>query len=347
VKLHEKYMSRCLDLAKNGLGTTYPNPLVGSVIVHKDRIIGEGWHYKAGQPHAEVNAITSVSNSALLKDATIYVNLEPCSHHGKTPPCANLIIEKGIQKVVIGTVDPNPKVAGQGIQKLKEAGCEVVVGVLEEECRELNKRFFTFQTKKRPYIFLKWAQTADGFIAPTQRDKQQPVWITSDYSRQLVHKQRAEEQAIIVGTNTVIEDNPSLTTRNWNGNSPLRIVVDRSLRIPKGASVYDKSVPTLFFTEKRIERQPNLLFEQIDFSENIIPQICDSLYKQGLQSLIVEGGTRLLQSFIDSNLWDEALAFSGKIAFGEGVKAPNINGRLLSEKTIETDMLKHYKNSSL
>ncbi len=339
-------MLRCTQLAKNGLGTTYPNPLVGSVIVYMDRIIGEGWHYKTGQPHAEVNAIAQVTDTSLLKEATLYVNLEPCSHHGRTPPCANLILEKGIKKVVIGSVDPNPKVAGQGIQKLKDAGCEVVVGVLEKECHDLNKRFFTFQTEQRPYIFLKWAQTADGFIAPAQRDQQQPVWITSGYSRQLTHKLRAEEQAIIVGTNTVIADNPSLTTRDWNGSSPLRVLLDRTLRIPKEASVYDKSIPTLFITEKNADNQPNLRFEQIDFSENIIPQICNLLYKQGVQSLIVEGGTRLLQSFIESGLWDEALVFTGKKTFGKGVKAPQLKGRLLSEKTIETDVLKHFKNSS-
>lgn len=321
--------------------------MVGSVIVYKDRIIGEGWHYKAGQPHAEVNAIDSVTNSALLKDATIYVNLEPCNHYGKTPPCSNLIIEKGIKKVVIGSRDPNPKVAGSGIQKLKDAGCEAVVGVLEKECHALNKRFFTFQTKKRPYIFLKWAQTENGFIAPEQRGKKQPVWITSRYSRQLVHQMRAEEQAILVGTNTVIEDNPGLTTREWEGNSPTRIVLDRKLRIPKEASVYDESVPTLFITEKYTENRSNLIFEQIGFTTNVATQICEIAHKHQLQSLIVEGGAQMLQSFIEQQLWDEAFIFTGKTTFDKGVKAPNLVGSLLSEETLGTDILKHYKNSSL
>lgn len=340
-------MLRCIQLAKNGLGTTYPNPMVGSVIVCNDSIIGEGWHCRAGQPHAEVNAINSVANSALLKEATIYVNLEPCSHYGRTPPCANLIIEKGIKKVVIGSKDSNPKVAGLGIQRLKDAGCEVVVGVLKKECHEINKRFFTFQSKKRPYIFLKWAQTENGFIAPDQRNGQQPVWITSKYSRQLVHKLRAEEQSVLVGTNTVIEDNPSLTTRDWKGNSPMRIVLDRTLRIPKEASVYDEKVPTLFITEKYAENRSNLFFEQIDFTANVATQICEVMYGHQLQSLIVEGGAQLLQTFIEEHLWDEALIFTGKTTFDKGVKAPNLKGTLLSEETLGTDILKRYKNSSL
>ena len=195
-------MSRCIQLAKNGLGTTYPNPLVGSVVVHNNKIIGEGWHYKAGQPHAEVNAVKSIENLKLLKEATIYVSLEPCSHYGKTPPCADLIIESGIKKVVVGSLDPNPKVAGRGIKRLMEAGCGVIVGILEDECNELNKRFFTFHQKKRPFIFLKWAQTADGFIAPKSetRSETKPIWITNEFSRQMVHKMRAQEQAILAGT---------------------------------------------------------------------------------------------------------------------------------------------------
>ena len=219
MKIHEKYIRRCIELAKNGLGTTHPNPLVGSIIVYKDEIIGEGWHKKAGEPHAEVIAINSVKDKSLLPKATIYVSLEPCSHFGKTPPCCDLIIANIIPNVVIGTMDPFAKVAGNGIKKLVEAGKNVIVGILEDECNELNKRFFTFHNKKRPYIILKWAESLDGFIAPLTKVKKEPVWITNDYSRQLVHKWRSEEQAILVGTNTIIDDNPSLTTRDWTGNN--------------------------------------------------------------------------------------------------------------------------------
>jgi len=213
VNIHEKYINRCLELAKNGLGKTYPNPLVGSVIVYKDQIIGEGWHQKAGSAHAEVNAINSVVEKSLLKKTTIYVSLEPCSHFGKTPPCSDLIIARDIKKVVIGAVDPFAEVAGRGIKKLMEAGCKVQVGILEKQCQELNKRFFTFHQKQRPYIILKWAQTANGYIAPKFQEKREPVWISNQYSKQLVHKWRSEEQAILVGTSTAIADNPKLNTR--------------------------------------------------------------------------------------------------------------------------------------
>ena len=219
-------MSRCIELAKKGLGNTYPNPLVGSVIVNDGSIIGEGWHHKAGEAHAEINAIDSVNDPGLLSSSTIYVSLEPCSHFGRTPPCASRIVSEGIKKVVIGSTDPNPKVSGKGIQMLRDAGCEITIGVLEKECDILNKRFFTFQQKKRPYIFLKWAQTTDGFIAPLERGKKtEPVWISNPFSKQLVHKMRAHEAAILVGTQTVIDDNPSLTTREWDGLSPLRIAL--------------------------------------------------------------------------------------------------------------------------
>src|SRR5690606_25029239 len=274
VKIHEKYMLRCIQLAKNGLGTTYPNPLVGSVILHKNKIIGEGWHYDTGLAHAEVNAIASVNEAKLLKDATIYVSLEPCSHFGKTPPCADLIIEKGIKKVVIGSTDPNPKVAGRGIKKLMEAGCEVIVGILENECNELNKRFFKFHSKKRPYILLKWDATADGLNRRKneKRNETKPVWITNEFSRQLVHKMRAEEMAILVGTSTVLQDNPSLTVRDWNGENPLRIVIDKNLKIPQDFSVLDGKVETIVFNEKKAFQKGNLTFVKIGFSENIAEQ---------------------------------------------------------------------------
>ena len=340
-------MTRCIQLAKNGLGTTYPNPLVGSVIVYKDTIIGEGWHYKAGDPHAEVNAIRSVYNTSLLKKATIYVSLEPCSHYGKTPPCADLIIESGIKKVVIGSLDPNPKVAGRGVKKLMEAGCDVVVGILEKECDDLNKRFFTFHQKKRPYIFLKWAQTTDGFISPKTetRKETKPVWITNEYSRQLVHKMRAEEAAILVGTNTALQDNPSLTVRDWSGNNPVRLVIDKNLIIPNDFSILDGQTRTLVFNQMENSENGNTRFLKLDFSEEIIPQILKVAYKEGLQSIIIEGGAKTLQSFIDLNLWDEAYVFSGKTSFGEGVKSPSFQGQLILEEKIKEDTLQIFKNT--
>lgn len=333
-------MMRCIELAKNGLGTTYPNPLVGSVIVHNKIIIGEGWHYKSGNPHAEVNAINSVKDQSLLKEATIYVNLEPCSHFGKTPPCANLILEKGIKKVVIGSMDPNPKVSGKGIQLLKDHGCDVVQQILEKECDVLNKRFFTFYNQKRPYIILKWAETVDGIISPKVRIENKPVWITNNYSRQIVHQWRAEEQAILIGTNTAIEDNPSLTTRDWNGNSPIRIVLDRELKLPPTSAVFNESAKTIIITEKRIENKDHLIFETMDFSINIAQQICSMIYRYKIQSLIIEGGTKTLQTFIDENLWDEARVFRGINEFNEGTKAPTITGNVISENKINQDTLK-------
>jgi len=310
VKLHEKFMSRCIELAKKGLGNTYPNPLVGSVIVHEGKIIGEGWHHKAGAPHAEINAIDSVTDPGLLKSSTIYISLEPCSHFGRTPPCANRIISEGIKKVVIGSTDPNPQVCGKGIQILKEAVCEVTTGVMEDACDALNKRFFTFQKKHRPYIFLKWAQTSDCFIAPAKRKTEgKPVWISNPLSKQLVHKMRAEEAAILVGTQTVIDDNPSLTTREWNGSNPLRIALDRNGRIPKSAAILDGSSPTLLLTENSNNEIPNVTSRALDFSKPIAKQVCELLYEMEIQSLIVEGGAKTLQTFIDEELWDEAMVF--------------------------------------
>lgn len=341
-------MLRCIELAKNGLGTTYPNPLVGSVIVHDGKIIGEGFHYKAGQPHAEVNAVKSVVNQEYLKDATIYVSLEPCSHFGKTPPCADLIIEKGIKKVVIGSTDPNPKVAGRGIKKLMEAGCDLILGVLENECTELNKRFFKFHSKKRPYVFLKWAETADNFIAPKNetRNDTKPVWITNEFSRQIAHKIRAEEMAILVGTNTVLQDNPSLTVRDWSGKNPVRVVIDRTLKIPENFSVLDGKIETIVLNEIKSSEREKLKFVKIDFSENLPKQICNVLFEKGIQSLIIEGGAKTLQTFIDSNLWDEALVFKSNISFGEGIWAPIFKGKIMSETKIKNDTLQKFKNGN-
>ena len=340
MKIHEKYIERCIQLAKNGLGTTYPNPMVGSVIVYEDRIIGEGWHKKAGEPHAEVNAINSVKDKSLLKKATIYVSLEPCSHFGKTPPCSDLIIKNEISQVVIGTVDPNIKVAGNGIKKLIEAGIKVTVGVLENECHELNKRFFTFHLKKRPYIILKWAETQDGFISPKVKSEQKPVWITNSYSRQLVHKWRSEEQAILVGTQTVIDDNPKLDVRDWTGNNPTRIVLDQKNRIAINSYVLDNQIKTIVLskTKTNIDKE-NLIFDTVDFEKNIVSQLTEVMYRHQIQSVIIEGGRQTLQSFIDANLWDEARVFKGNILFKEGTKAPKLNGFNLEKHLIGQDEL--------
>ena len=342
-------MLRCIQLAKNGLGTTYPNPLVGSVIVHQNKIIGEGWHHKAGMPHAEVNAIKSVENKELLKTATIYVSLEPCSHFGKTPPCADLIIQSGIKKVIVGSLDPNPKVAGRGIKKLMEAGCEVIMGILENECNALNKRFFTFHIKKRPYIFLKWAETADGFISPKNesRNETKPVWITNEFSRQLVHKMRDEEMSILIGTTTAMDDNPSLTVRDWAGNNPIRLLIDKNLKLPTNATILDGNVKTYVFTAESKSKESTTgktQYLQIDFSREIASQICDALYALEIQSLIIEGGARTHQTFIDANLWDEAVIFMGNKQFESGISAPKLKGKLISETNLKEDRLQRFKN---
>ncbi|WP_440121548.1 bifunctional diaminohydroxyphosphoribosylaminopyrimidine deaminase/5-amino-6-(5-phosphoribosylamino)uracil reductase RibD [Tenacibaculum sp. Ill] len=350
---HEKYIQRCLELAKKGIGTTRPNPSVGAVIVYENKIIGEGFTSPYGGPHAEVNAINSVQNQDLLKEATIYVTLEPCSHHGKTPPCADLIIEKEIPNIVIGCVDTNSLVAGKGIERLKKAGRNVIVGVCEEACKEHHKRFFTVQNKKRPYIILKWAETKDGFIAPLIKEEQKPVWISNQYSQQLVHKWRSEEHAILVGTNTVIADNPSLTVRSWSGNNPIRIVIDKSLRIPTEATVFDGNIQTIVITE--VEKETDvisndgekshvLIYEKIDFSSRIAEQICEVLHKHQIQSIIIEGGAQTLQTFINENLWDEARIFTGDISIKEGVEGPVFNAKLSSEEKIDNDILRIYRN---
>ncbi|MEM5566463.1 bifunctional diaminohydroxyphosphoribosylaminopyrimidine deaminase/5-amino-6-(5-phosphoribosylamino)uracil reductase RibD [Psychroserpens sp. AS72] len=365
MKTHETYIKRCIEIAKCGLGTTAPNPMVGSVIVLNNKIIGEGYTSAYGGHHAEVNAINSVKNKELLKDATLYVTLEPCSHFGKTPPCSDLITKYNIANVVIGCIDDNPEVAGKGIAKLKAAGCNVTVGVLEGECKEHHKRFFTFHNKKRPYIILKWAQTANGFIAPLEKDEKKPVWITNKYSRQLVHKWRAEEQAILVGTNTVIEDNPSLTVRDWTGIDPIRVIIDRQLKLSKDAAIFDYEEDTiiLFEDDDTLEKPfktetgwtvypPNTkfgggLYEAIDWTKEtkIAQQIRTILYKHNINSIIIEGGTKTLQTFIDENLWDEARIFTGNTTFKYGIKAPEFYGKLISEEKIIDDTLHIYVNN--
>ena len=341
---HEHYIKRCLEISKLGIGTTRPNPSVGAVLVVDDRIIGEGFTSPYGGNHAEVNAISAVKDQTLLAIATMYVTLEPCSHFGKTPPCADLIIKSEIKKVVIGCIDSNVLVAGKGIERLQNAGCEVIVGVLEKECKAHHKRFFTFQTKKRPFIILKWAQTLDAYVAPKNRAIQAPVWITNEASRQLVHKWRCEEQAILVGTTTVLDDNPRLDVRYWKGEDPVRIVIDKELKIPTNLKVYEGSVKTIFINESSTYVKGTIFFEKINFSKPIAIQICEVLFKHKIQSLIVEGGTKTIQTFIDENLWDEARVFSGEVHFNDGVNAPKLDVIPTKEENIKGDILKTYLN---
>lgn len=344
MKADEIYIKRCIELAKNGLGTTYPNPMVGSVIVYNNEIIGEGWHRKSGEPHAEVNAINSVKDNSLLAKATIYVSLEPCNHYGKTPPCCDLIIKHKIPNVVVGAIDPNSKVSGTGIKRLQENGANVTIGVLEKECNELNKRFFTFHQKKLPYIILKWAESQDGFIAPLTKDKKEPVWISNEYSRQLVHKWRSEEQAILVGTKTVLDDNPKLDVRDWTGENPIRIVLDKSDRINQSYYVKDGQIKTIIITEQEnLTFSENCIYENAIFDVKLTKTIADISYKYGIQSILIEGGKQTLQSFIDDNLWDEARVFIGNSHLKSGIKAPSLNGNF-QVKTIKDDQLKLFFN---
>lgn len=319
----EKYMRRCIELAKNGLCNAAPNPMVGAVIVCDGRIIGEGYHIRCGEAHAEVNAIRSVKDESLLKRSTIYVSLEPCSHYGKTPPCADLIIEKQIPRIVIGCQDPFSQVAGRGIQKLKDAGREVIVGVLESECRQLIRRFITFNTLHRPYITLKWAESADHFI-DLERTDGQPVVLSSPLTSMLVHKRRAESVAIMVGRRTALLDNPSLTVRNWYGRNPIRVVLDRTLSLPNDLQLFDGNAPTLVFTANKHPEAKNITYITIDFNHNLFTQIMEELYQRKIQSLLVEGGSQLLQSFIANELWDEIYIEKCPNKLYSGVKAPEI-----------------------
>ena len=335
-----------MQIAKNGIGTTRPNPSVGAVIVYQNKIIGEGFTSSHGENHAEVNAINAVENKSLLKEATIFVTLEPCSHFGKTPPCADLIVKHQLKQVVIGCLDSNSLVAGKGVSHLENAGINVIVGVLETECRMHHKRFFKVQENKRPYIILKWAETKDGFVAPIAKNEIKPIFISNTYSQQLVHKLRSAEHAILVGTKTVLADNPKLNIRSWSGENPIRVVLDNTLRIPKNSNILDGSVKTIVITaakDKNIVSSKNLIFEEIDFSKNIAKQVCEVLSKYQIQSLIVEGGTQTLQTFIDEKLWDEAMVFVGNTSFVKGVKSPIIT-KEFKEEFIESDVLKRYTN---
>lgn len=341
----EKYISRCLQLAANGICRTAPNPMVGAVIVHHDTIIGEGYHARCGEAHAEVNAIRSVKDERLLKESTIYVSLEPCSHYGKTPPCADLIIEKGIPRVVVGCMDPFSLVAGRGIEKLRQAGIEVTVGVLEQACRHLIRRFVTFNTFRRPYITLKWAESADGFIDLT-RTEGKPTVLSSPLTSMLAHKRRAEHAAILVGRRTALLDNPSLSTRHWHGSHPVRLVIDKDLTLPHELELFDGQIRTLVFTGQH-PTPPDTPAEYIplDFSRDILPQIMETLYRNKLQSLLVEGGSRLLQSFIDSGLWDEAFIEKAPQYLHDGVKAPTLpEGQAVTRQTCFGREIMHLTN---
>jgi diaminohydroxyphosphoribosylaminopyrimidine deaminase/5-amino-6-(5-phosphoribosylamino)uracil reductase len=345
---HEKYMKRCLELAVKGLGHAAPNPMVGSVIVYEDEIIGEGYHEQYGQAHAEVNAINSVKNKELLKKATLYVNLEPCSHFGKTPPCADLIVEHKIPYVVIGSIDTNSLVSGKGIEKLAKVGIDVKVGILEEACKKLNKRFFTFHEKKRPYIILKWAQTADGFIDVKRKEEStsKPIQISNSDSKKLLHLWRSQEQAIVIGTNTALLDNPQLTVREVDGKNPLRITVDKWLRIPREFHLFDQSTPTIIFTSVDEPSKNNLEYVKIDFEKPVIPQILDELYKRNIHSLMVEGGELFLNSFIDEGLWDAARVFISEKELGKGVNAPILKQNPVVRENISGDKLLFYLKES-
>lgn len=343
----EIFMQRCLELALLGMGEVAPNPMVGCVIVHEGKIIGEGYHRKYGGPHAEVNAIHSVKNRDLLAESTLYVSLEPCAHFGKTPPCSDLIIENKIPKVVIGTIDPFAKVAGKGIERMQKAGIEVEVGILEKESRRLNRRFFTFHEKKRPYIILKWAQTLDGFIDTDRTETQHPTWITNAFAKRLVHKQRSEESSILIGTNTAEFDNPSLTVREWSGNQPIRMVIDRIGRLSPELHIFDRKAPTWVFTELEKEDSENLRYIQLDFSRNILPQLLSELYQRDVLSVIVEGGSELLNSFLELKLWDEAFVYTGNQFFGKGVAAPNILGKTIAYNKLDDCKLHVLKNKEV
>lgn len=312
-------MQRCLQLAYHAVDTAAPNPMVGAVVVHQGKIIGEGWHRKAGQPHAEPNAINSVKDQSLLKESTLYVSLEPCSHYGKTPPCADLIISKGIPRVVIGCEDPFPEVSGRGIRKLQNAGIEVIVGVEREACLQLNRAFITYHLQHRPYITLKWAQTADGKIDRLRDSSQAALQISNLYTGMLVHKLRHESDAIMVGRNTVSMDNPSLSIRHWpSENKPLRICFDRKKQLSTQARIFDHSQATIIFTETASSRENNNEWIQ---AYNW-PEVMQILYQRGVQRLLVEGGSKLHQSLIDNNLWDEIQIETADMEIGEGIEAP-------------------------
>lgn len=335
------YMLRAMELAKNGTGHVSPNPLVGCVIVHDDKIIGEGWHRKYGEAHAEVNAVNAVKDKSVLKDSIVYVNLEPCVHTGKTPPCVDLLVKHQVKRVVIANVDPNPLVAGKGINKLNGAGIDVSTGVLEGEGLPLNKRFFTFFKRKRPFIILKWAQTSDGFIA---RENYDSKWISNEYARKLVHKWRTEEDSILVGYNTALHDNPKLTARNWTGRNPVRIVIDPKLNLDPSLHLFDGTTPTICYNNVRQDIKDNVEYHLLE-KEHLLDDMLANLFDRNIQSLIVEGGAQTIKTFLSEGLWDEARVFTSGQRFKSGIGAPIISKAVDSSEMIEGDELNIYSNT--
>lgn len=333
-------MSRALTLAAMGLGKVSPNPMVGCVIVAGETIIAEGWHKVFGGPHAEVNAINEVADLSILPQCTAYVNLEPCSHFGKTPPCVDLLISKGLGRVVIGNHDPNPRVAGGGIEKLKKAGIPVTTGVMQEECRYLNRRFFSSMEKFRPYIILKWAQTEDGFIA---RPDYESRWISGTEARKLVHKWRSEEDAAMVGTNTAHYDNPKLNVRDWKGRDPVRVVIDRRLRLSQELNLFDQSQKTFCYNVHKDQQTRNLTYVKLEW-DRFMSHTMDDLTKKGILSVMVEGGATLLQELINSGLWDEIRLFQSPGVFEQGIAAPEFSGHLVEQLPVKDDVLNYYLN---
>lgn len=343
-KFHEPFIRRCLALAESGIPNAFPNPLVGSVIVHEGRIISEGYHQKYGEGHAEVNAVAGVKDHSILPECTIYVSLEPCAHHGKTPPCANLILDKGIKKVVVCNRDPFPLVDGKGVERLQENGVEVILGVLEDEGYEMNRKFFTFHEKKRPYISLKWAQTADGFMDPGPREAGSgPVWITQPETKTIVHKWRSEHMAILVGSNTAITDDPSLTVREYPGKDPVRIILDPNLRVPSSAKLLSDGVNTIVFNNKVDRQDGTVRFIQVS-SDRFLEDTLDNCFDLGLQSILIEGGANTLQRFIDAGLWDEAFILTGASHFHSGLNAPKLNGTITRDFMFGKDHVQILRN---
>lgn len=334
----EFFMRRAIEIASFGIGKVSPNPLVGCVIVHENQIIGEGWHKYLGDGHAEVNAVNSVAQKEKLKQSTVYVSLEPCSHFGRTPPCADLLVKHSVKRVVIANTDPNPKVSGNGIRKLKDAGIEVKSGILAKEAAELNKRFFTAIKLNRPYIILKWAETSDGFIA---RENYDSKWISNEFSRQLVHKWRSEEGAILVGKNTARYDDPSLTVRDWSGRNPLRVVIDHHLTLEKSLKLFDGKVPTICYNLAK-NKEGGITYVALQ-EDNFLDLMMVDLIDRGVNSVIIEGGSKTLEQFIGYNLWDEARVFVSSQRFEKGIAAPKIKG-LVSEEIIQGDKLLVFKS---
>ncbi len=339
----EKYMQRAFELAQLGLGKVSPNPLVGCVIVKDGKIIGEGYHQQFGEPHAEANAINTVQDQSLIKGSQVIVSLEPCSHYGKTPPCADLLIEKEIGEIYISNIDPNPQVAGQGIKRLRKAGIKVTKGILEQKGSFINRRFFSQINKKRPYLILKWAQTQDGFLARKNYDSK---WISDEYSRKIGHKWRMEEDAILVGTNTAAYDNPSLNVRNWpvqpienKVRQALRTVIDKNLRLTAELNLFQGTQPTICFNCLKNDISGNTEYVMIADDQNFISNLLKELYNRNIQSLIIEGGSKTLSSFIGESLWDEARIFKSGKTFGEGIQAPTLEGSLISDNKLKDDTL--------